>query len=330
MLGPSPESASRVTVERVEAGPVAGAPVSRELEASPSLLRHDGLFWRRLAHWGSTRAPIWWRNAGPSIVGAIVFALLRENRRNAIDNLRRRQGTRGAIGDHLEAFKLFKEFAYCVSEAFEFATPGGRPVEIESPIGLDPRPLVGETGGVVVLTSHFGTWEIGARVMQKYTSRVNVVMAREANPTVENFQRGLREDSGIRVIHSDSSVFSSLNMVHALRRGEIVALQLDRGAPGQVTRRIEFFGKPAHFQYGPFALARLAGVPIWHVQVARTGPRRYRFLPEPLRRISRNGGEAETLAVMQDVVRSFERSVREYPRQWFQFRPFWEDGDGAA
>jgi lauroyl/myristoyl acyltransferase len=320
--------------EQVDA-PVAAsrAEVARSGDGAGGRFRHDGLFWRRLAHWGSTRAPVWLRRIGPPIVGALAFALLRENRRNAIANLRCRRGsraTRGAIGDAAEVLRLFVEFAYCVSEAFEFSTPNGRPVEIESPAGFDPHSVLGAGRGLVVLTSHFGTWEIGARAMQQLGPRVNVVMAREANPSVDDFQRGVREGGGLRILHSDSSVFSSINMVHALRRGEVVALQLDRGAPGQVTRRIEFFGRPAPFQYGPFALARLAGVPIWPVFVARTAPRSYRFLPEPLRTIARDASEADTLAVMADVVGSFERRVREYPRQWFQFRRFWDDGETAA
>ena len=113
---------------------------------------------------------------------------------------------------------------------------------------------------MVVLTSHFGSWEIAASLMQRFGRRVNVVMARESERVGRGVSRArCAQRSGLRVIHSDSSPFASLNMLQALRRGEVVAIQMDRSAPGQVTRAIEFFGAPAHFQYGPFALARLAG-----------------------------------------------------------------------
>lgn len=324
----TPRSSHEIAPSRLPAdGAVRDQPalVARRAERAPSRFRHDGLFWRRLAHWGSTRAPLWWRRSGPALVGAIVFALLRDNRRSTIANLRRVQGgARGDLRDARAALQTFIEFAFCIAEAFEFESPGGRPLEIESPPDFNPEVDLPKGQGLVVLTSHFGSWEIGARVMQRFARPVNVVMAREANPTVESYQRAMRERSGLRVIHSDSSVFSSFNMIHALRRGEVIAMQLDRSAPGQVTRRLDFFGRPAPFQYGPFVLARLAGVPIWPVFVARTGAQRYRFLHEPMRHIERGASEAETLAVMADVVRSFEATVWEFPRQWFQFRPFWE------
>jgi lauroyl/myristoyl acyltransferase len=114
-------------------------------------------------------------------------------------------------------------------------------------------------------------------------------------------------------------------MIQALRRGEVVAIQLDRAVGDQVTRDVDFFGRPAPFLYGPVVRARLAGVPIWPVFVARLRRGCYRFLPEPLHTIPRDAGDEETYAVMRDVVKSFERRVREYPYQWFQFRPLWRD-----
>jgi len=286
--------------------------------------RHDGLFWRQLAYRGATAGPDWWKRVSPPVVAAIVFALVRHNRAGVIGNLRRIAGSRGVIGDGVAGLRTFVEFAYCLSETLEYSGPYAREVRVEAPPEIEGADLLPPGMGVVVLTSHFGTWEIAARLMQRFGRRVNVVMAREANPSVEAFQSAMRARYGLNVIHSDSSPFASINMRHALQRGEVVAIQLDRSGPGQVTRPIEFFGAPARFQYGPFALARLAGVPLWPVFASRLGARHYRIMPEPLRTIARDASEAETLAVMRDVVRSFEGHVRALPHQWFQFKPFWD------
>src|SRR6185369_1135424 len=164
-------------------------------------------------------------------------------------------------------------------------------LDIQAPPDFDPASLFEGDHGLVVLTSHFGSWETGARVMQKLQRPVNLVMATEANRTVESFNTNHRERHGLRVIHSDSSIFASVEMIRALRRGEIVAIQLDRAAPGHVTRAVPFFGKPAEFQVGPFALARAADVPLWPVFVARLGRLRYHFLPEPTRRLPRGSSD---------------------------------------
>lgn len=289
--------------------------------------RHDGLFWRRLAYRGATEGPEWWKRTSPAAVAAIVFALVGRNRRGVVHNLRRIKGRRGAVADHLDALRTFVEFAYCVSETLEFASPYAKEMQVETPAEIERADFLPAGRGIVVLTSHFGSWEIAAHLMQRFGRRVNVVMAREANPSVEAFQSSLRERHGLRVIHSDSSPFASLNMLEALRRGEVVAIQIDRAAPGHVKRPIEFFGAPASFQYGPFALARIADVPLWPVFATRLGVRRYRIMPEGLRTIPRGASEQETLAVMRDVVRSFEAHVRAYPHQWFQFKPFWATRD---
>jgi KDO2-lipid IV(A) lauroyltransferase len=324
----SPASAllepARVPSERAEGG--AGATPSQSA-ARGSRFRYDGLFWRRLAYLGSAYGPEWWKRTAPPFVAAIIFALVKQNREGAVENLRRVLGPRGRVAELRGGLRLFSEFAHCVTETLELHSPRARELAIE--VGLDEERELGDVlrrpRGLVVLTSHFGNWEVAARVMQRFGRPVNVVMAREANPSVEAFQRETRERMRLRVIHSDSSLFSSFNMIHALRRGEVVAMQIDRSAPGHVTREVPFFGRAARFQYGPFVLARLAGVPILPVFAVRTGMRSYRILPEALRSIPRAAGETETLGVMQDVVRGLERHVRDYPYQWFQFAPFWED-----
>lgn len=311
--------ASRADVARTAPDAAeAGAPVQGRF-------RHDGLFWRRLAYRGSTEGPEWWKRTSPAVIAAILFAAIGRNRRGVTSNLRRIHGSRGAIADRWSALKTFVEFAYCLTETLEHASPFARPLEVDSPPEVEAFDTLPRDQGMVVLTSHFGSWEIAAHLMQRFGRRVNVVMAREANPSVEAFQSSLRERYGLRVLHSDSSPFASLNMLQALRRGEVVAIQVDRSAPGQVTRPIDFFGAPAHFQYGPFALARAAGVPLWPVFAARLGTRRYRLMPEPWRTIARDASEDDVLAVMRDVVRSFETHVRAYPNQWFQFAPFWNE-----
>ncbi len=297
-------------------------------------LRWDGLFWRRVAYYGAFHGPDWWKMGTPPLFGALFFALIGRNRKAVVANLRQVLGRPGWRAEHRAALETFIEFAYAFQETLEFeghrlhgsqlADALELELDIQYPPGFDLDAMLARETGMIVLTSHFGCWEIGARVLQKLDRPVNLVMATEANQTVEDFAVGKKQQHGLNVIHSDRSVFSSVEMIRALRRGEIVAVQLDRAAPGQVTEPIDFFGKPAPFQIGPFMLAKLAGVPIWPVYVVRLGRRQFRFLPEPLRRIDRKANRDDVLAVMRDVIGSFEQNVRTYPTQWFQFHRVWD------
>ena len=52
-----------------------------------------------------------------------------------------------------------------------------------------------------------------------------------------------------------------VELLAALRRGEVVALQGDRAIGTRGDIMLPFFGRPAPFPLGPFLLARAAGVP---------------------------------------------------------------------
>ncbi|HAC81336.1 MAG TPA: hypothetical protein DCG06_13640, partial [Deltaproteobacteria bacterium] len=230
-------------------------------------LQHDGLFWRDLAYRASVHGPEWWKRLAPPLTGMAIFGLVGENRRGAVANLKQVLGDQGFLRNHLAALRMFMEFARVFRETCEVQHEEELGLNLESNLGIELPPdldldaIVPEDSGLIALTSHFGCWEIGARVMQRFDRPVNLVMAHEGNPTVQAFQDKMRGQMGLKIIHSDNSPFASVEMLRALRRGEVVAIQLDRSAPGQVTQNLPFFDKAAPFQVGPFHLARAAGVP---------------------------------------------------------------------
>jgi lauroyl/myristoyl acyltransferase len=115
--------------------------------------------------------------------------------------------------------------------------------------------------------------------------------------------------------------------VRALRRNEIVAIQLDRPLGAGGTRPVPFFGAAAPFPSGPFVLARVAGAPLIPVFIARLGTRHYAIRVSGRFMVARENRMLER--VMTDVVAAFERIVREFPTQWFQFAPFWPSAAAA-
>ncbi|MFN8641331.1 MAG: lysophospholipid acyltransferase family protein [Candidatus Binatia bacterium] len=230
------------------------------------------------------------------------------------------------------ALRMYAEFAHCMTETLEHFGPRPHPVRIEPPA----RDVVGgalrEGRGLVLVTGHFGNWDIAARTLETYDRPFNLVMAHETNATTSAYARAIRERAGMRVIWSDSSVFSSLNMIRALRHNEVVAIQLDRTVGVENTRLVPFFGAPAPFPTGPFVLARLAGAPLLPVFVPRLATRHYAVRIGTRLSLPREARDAAALErAMRGVVRELEDVIREFPSQWFQFAPFWPaDADDAA
>jgi KDO2-lipid IV(A) lauroyltransferase len=290
-------------------------------------LRVDGASWRRLAALGSARAPEWFKGSAPPLIAALLFALVGDRRRAAIANFERVLGA-DRRSARRAALRMFSEFAYCTSEAMELFGSRPAPLRVDR-VGHDAVQLALREGrGVVVVTGHLGSWDVGAKALLDLGTAVNVVMARESNATSQALVRRSREQVGVRIVFSDASTFSSLGLIAALRRNEVVAIQLDRAAGAGGLRRLPFLGAPAPFPSGPFVLARLARSPIVPVFVPRIGRRHYEIRFGERIDVPREARDPAILdGVMGDAVRQLEDAVRRDPTQWFQFAPFWTETD---
>ncbi len=288
-------------------------------------LRFDGLWWRKIARLGSIYSPEWFKRGAPPIVALIIFALVRRNRRGAMGNQARVAGVavtswKAVLG----AYKSFAVFAHCMQETMEYYGPRARAFRIDEPIRNHVAEALAQGRGVILATAHVGNWDISGRALHATGRPVFMVMGREANETTQDYERESREERGMRVIYSDSSVFSAFNMIRALRQNEILAIQIDRGSggPSSPTRMLPFFGSEAVFQEGAFHLARLSGAPVVPVVTLRRGRRHYEIvLGEPLHVSRETSNDAER--ALREAVTFFERTIRATPAQWFQFAPFW-------
>ena len=292
-------------------------------------LRFDGLWWRKFAYLGSVYSPEWWKRGSPPWVAAIIFLCVGRNRRGAVANMRRVLGRRGRLRDYLAGLDVFIAFAHCMAETLECFSSHPQPVRVDEPTDDPIKAAIALGRGAVLVTCHFGNWDIGARTLARFGCSFNLVMAREANETTADYVRQAREDAGIRVLLSDNSVYGSFNMLRALKRNEVVALQLDRPLGGDGARSIDFFGAPALFQAGPLRLARLAGAPIFPVFALRVGMRHYRIVLGTERMVARHASVEEMDRILTSIVAEFEQLVRQHPEQWFQFAPYWPE-DVAA
>lgn len=287
-------------------------------------LRFDGLWWRKFAYLGCVYGPEWWKRYSPPWFAAAIFLLVGKNREGAISNMQRvlgepdrRRAVRATLG-------MYAEFAHCMTETMEHYGPHPRPIRFDLPESDPVAEALQEEHGAVLVTGHFGNWDVAAKTMCRYGRPVNLVMAREANATIRDYVRSARERSGVRIIYSDSSVFSSLNMITALRHNEIVAMQLDRMLGPGGARMVPFCGALAPFPSGPFVLARLAGAPVIPVFVPRLGTRHYEVRVGRSVHLRREARDLQLLdRIMREIVEQFEAVVRELPSQWFQFAPFW-------
>ena len=273
---------------------------------------------------GSVHGPEWLKRWSPPAFATIIFILVKRARRGALANMRHVIAPPHPWPVRLAALRMFSTFAHCLAETVEQYGPHPPPVRLELRQRDPLAEALQEGGGAILVTGHFGNWDIVANQLRNYGRPINVVMARESNVTTQRYVRQMREQAGVRIIYSDASVFSSLNIIRALQRNEIVAMQLDRPMGAGGTRSIPFFGVPASFPSGPFVLARLSGAPLIPVFIPRLGVRHYAIRVRGPFRLAREARDGRALErVMADVLAAFEEIIKKYPTQWFQFAPFW-------
>jgi KDO2-lipid IV(A) lauroyltransferase len=146
-----------------------------------------------------------------------------------------------------------------------------------------------------------------------------IVTHPEPNAAAGRLQDEARRRAGVAVAHVGDEPLASLPLLHHLRGGGVVALQLDRVVPGMRTRSVPLFGRPAAIPEGPFLLARLSGAPILPIFCARRGYREYVVHAFEPRRLERRASEATIDEAAVHVASCMTRFLREHPTQWFQF-----------
>jgi lauroyl/myristoyl acyltransferase len=226
----------------------------------------------------------------------------------------------GATGSRLEALtrRVFTDFAMCFSDLVSTNRQPAALLTAHVSRRDGVERLAGLTGGLVSLTAHVGNWELAGRLLAGRSARpVHVVVVPEEARELERWVR--RDGDGVRFV-SRSRPTVSLELVAALRRGEVVAVQGDRalGSRGDIV--VPFFGRPAAFPLGPFLLASGAGVPLVAGFCLLDRRRQYTVkVAEPL--TAKRGHEEEAARAWVAIL---EGVVREYPTQWFNFFDIWQ------
>jgi lauroyl/myristoyl acyltransferase len=225
-------------------------------------------------------------------------------------------GATGARLDELTA-GVFRDFAMCFSDLVTTNRQPPRRLIAHVSQAQGAERLAELTGGMISLTAHVGNWEMAGRLLAHRSARTtHVVVAEEEVRALERWVR--RDGDGVRFVARTAPTVS-LQLVAALRRGEVVAVQGDRALGTRGDTLVPFFGRPAPFPRGPFVLARALRVPLVPA-FCMLGPD-YRYsvtVPPPL--TVEPGDEDDALRTWVGLL---EATIRRHPTQWFNFFDIW-------
>lgn len=283
-----------------------------------------GVFWRQFLRFAVLSTPLWLE---PLVMGfwSLFFLLWGPGRRGVMRNLRAIKPGSWGIVNFFRTYRVFWNFAWSIADTTRFLELRTMPDwELE---GLEHFEELKAREGAIILTAHMGSYDLGAHVFSETSDRkIVMVRAPEIDPQTRRFEQEAHERSrtaGLRIDFNVSPSDVALDLLDAIRRGELVAIQGDRVTPGIAALPARLFGRPAQIPAGPFALAMAARVPVYPLFIIRTGRRRYRLLAcEPIHVERRSRDRDEDLrAAAGEWSKRLEDVIRTGWYQWFAFEP---------
>ena len=166
-----------------------------------------------------------------AVVTALIFFLMLKQERGAVErNLRQVSGKRG-LALQWKVLKVFYSFcdlmvSYCFVPQATHSQLLAMLVDPERGAAKIDQCLAAGNG-LIVWTAHVGNWEFASRLLEMHGRPVNVARVVEDKPA-ETVLRNLMASERLRIVDLSGGVPATLELLQALRRNEIVAMQGDR------------------------------------------------------------------------------------------------------
>lgn len=273
--------------------------------------------------------PVWFLRAFSSYI-AIPLAVLftRKNFGFVMDNMRRIRPGISRLRAARLAFEVYRNYAYYLIDLFHISHGLDRIKDYDIKVsGGEHIKKARRAGrGVVLLTTHFGNWELGGLVLSGQDEKIHVLYSPDSSDLLEKQRNRIRDDVNIEEIPLREGEVNSLKLYRVLEQGGIVALQgdrlqFDRGVS------VSFFGADARFPQGPVRLAALSGSPVVPVFIPMKGHKKYEIIIEKPLEMEHDNRLQYNLSKLTGI---FEKYISLYPSQWYAFAPFWDEENKGA
>jgi KDO2-lipid IV(A) lauroyltransferase len=177
--------------------------------------------------------------------------------------------------------------------------------------------------GVLLLTAHFGGWEVGSFFHALQGHPIRIVVRPLDNPYVDDLVTRYRTLHGNTLVGKQDF---ARGLLSAMRSNETVGILMDTNMTPPQGVFVPFFGTSACTASGVARMALHTGaavVPAFTVWDAKVGKYRVQFDPA-LELVNTGDNEADAVANTTLFNRVIEGYVRKYPDQWLWVHRRWK------
>jgi KDO2-lipid IV(A) lauroyltransferase len=175
--------------------------------------------------------------------------------------------------------------------------------------------------GVILLTGHFGNWEMLGAWASQHGYRLKVVGSPLFDERLDRLLVNIRSRSGYENIARGKG---TREIIRSLRDGHSLGILIDQDTkvPGVFVR---FFGRPAYTPVGAVQLAMKLGVDIVPIFMRLQDDFSYRVECGPPINLEQSGDlEADLFNNTQKCSDAYEHIIRRFPEQWAWMHKRWK------
>ncbi len=257
-------------------------------------------------------------------IGLLAYFILKEYRDITLRNLR------GALGKERTEKELGRiarrVFENLSKNAFELVRSPrintkniDRIVEFENGEILDAAFAKGK--GVIIITAHFGNWELMAATLRIKGYPGVTVGRRIYFDKYDRYLNRLRRSKDVNVIYRDESPRKILKV---LKGNRIVGIVADQDVDSVEGVFVDFFGMSAYTPAGPAALAKVSGAALIPVFIVRKNGRHTLVIEKPIELDDTGDKDKDVVSNTQKWSSVVESYIRRYPEQWVWMHRRWK------
>lgn len=250
-------------------------------------------------------------------VGAFAFDVVRVRRRVTLENLER------AFGDgmtHAERVRTGRRsYVNFTKSMVELASLRRLSTEkLRSLVRIHGRENMdaafAEGKGVIVVTGHFGSWELLGASGVAQGLPVDFIVGEQTNSLVDDYINGLRSSTGIEVIPKGIAV---RGVFSSLKKNRSIAILSDQDARSAGIF-VDFFGIPSSTYPGAAQFVQKTGCPMIFCCIIRRGDETHDawFLPA-MHAVPGADAQEEIHRLTAAFTKELENAIRKNPDHYF-------------
>jgi len=252
-------------------------------------------------------------------IGNLVYAILKKRRNIALNNLRMVFKDKQAEITEI-AKQSFQNVGKTLIEFLRF--PKYDVQQIKGMVRLEGEEYLKQAilsdNGVIIVTAHFGNWELIFHVLAGMTDKLSAVAQRFKNQGLDKLTNKYRIIHGGEIIEKKLAIKQVL--LH-LRKGFCVMILSDQDA-GDSGIFVDFLGVPASTAKGAVAFAMRTGATILNVfDVRQSDGSHVIKISEPIK--IESSGDLVREGVKR-ITQALEQMIYEYPSQWLWMHNRWK------